>query len=204
MKPRIKTTPDLSANSPKHQEIIAMGNDHLWMWQRNVIDRFKSKSNEEIKQELQLTSHPFAVCFENIVSNFNLATGIRNCNAFNCRAVYYYGDKKFDKRGLQGCHNYTDITWLSDISQLEGLKQQYTFIGVDNMKGAVPITNYKYPPNPLFLFGTEGTGLTPFAQSLCSEMIYISQFGSIRSLNIGTASGIIMNDFVSKYRGLNK
>jgi tRNA G18 (ribose-2'-O)-methylase SpoU len=37
-------------------------------------------------------------------------------------------------------------------------------------------------------------------QNLCEDIVFIEQFGSVRSLNVGTASGIIMYEFVSQYR----
>jgi len=36
---------------------------------------------------------------------------------------------------------------------------------------------------------------------MCSRIVMIPQYGSVRSLNVGTASGIVMNDFVSKLHG---
>jgi tRNA G18 (ribose-2'-O)-methylase SpoU len=53
------------------------------------------------------------------------------------------------------------------------------------------------------VFGSEGVGITQEMRELCEEMVYIPQFGSVRSVNCATASGIIMNSFVSQYRKNN-
>ena len=63
-----RTTPDLSENSPIHQQAIAAGNDHFRSWQYNVADHFKGKSVQDIKQALKDTTLPFAVAMENWIS----------------------------------------------------------------------------------------------------------------------------------------
>lgn len=199
MMSKIKTIPDFSTSSPRHIEAILNKDSHLTAWTRNVIDEFKSKTEEEIKRKLQESSFPFAVLFENWVNDFNLASGFRNANAFNVREAFYIGSKKFDKRGTQGCHNYMDIKFLPSIDDILHLKKKYKFVAIDNMPGAIPLNKYRWDPNTLMVFGSEGVGLTPQMQSLCEDMVYIPQFGSVRSLNCATASGIVMNDFVSKF-----
>ncbi len=46
------------------------------------------------------------------------------------------------------------------------------------------------------LFGEEGVGLTKEALNLAEYAVEIPQFGSVRSLNVGTCSGILMYDYV--------
>lgn len=200
MKQKIKTFPDLSINSLPHQEAIANGDDHYRMWQRNVIDEFKSFSEEEIKLKLSQSAFPYAICCENFINDFNIATTFRNANAFNAKEIFYIGDKKFDRRGMQGVHNYMDITWIPTINDLISLKDKYSFVGVDNIQGAIPLDEYIWLPNSLMIFGSESVGITEEMKKLCMDFVYIPQFGSVRSLNVATASGIIMNDFVTKYQ----
>jgi len=199
MKQKIKTLPDLSEASTSHKEAIELGDDHFRAWEYNVADHFKSKTVEEIRQHLKYTAFPYAVCMENWINDFNFSSLVRNANAFNAKEVYYIGNKKVDRRGMLGCHNYTDVKFIESIDNLIKLKEQYEFVGVDNIDGAIPISSYSYKENSLLIFGSEGTGLTPYMRNLCDKLIYIEQFGSVRSLNAATASGIIMNDYVTKY-----
>jgi tRNA G18 (ribose-2'-O)-methylase SpoU len=198
MKEKVKTAPNLVIDSPAHLQALVDGDDHYRLWQRNVVDEFKDLPNEEIKKRLQETAFPYAVCFENWINDFNLASGFRNANAFNAQGLYYVGNKKFDRRGMCGIHNYMDIEFLPTIEDLLKLKNKYIFVGIDNIGNAKPLTDYQWQPNTLMIFGSEAVGLTPGMQALCQEMVYIPQYGSIRSLNAATASGIVMNDFVSK------
>lgn len=199
MKNRIRTQPDFSTNSLLHQVAKSNGIEHFYNPTWNVADEFKNKSIDEVKQTLQSRAFPYAVCFEHWSGDFNMATGIRNANAFNAEQVYYVGDKKWDRRGSVGTHNYTEVTFINSLEEFMLLKNKYIFVGIDNIPGSVPLSSYQWQPNTLLIFGEEGTGLTPGMQALCKDLVYIEQFGSVRSLNCGTASGIIMNDFVTKW-----
>lgn len=200
MKQKITTIPNLLDNAPLHQAAILNKNEHLESWTYNVIDKFKHLTAHQIKAKLAETAFPYAVLCENVIGDFNLGTIIRNANAFNAREIYYIGNKKFDRRGMCGVHNYSDVKWLSTVDQLLTLKDKYVFVGVDNISGALPISTHSWQENTLLIFGEEGVGLTPTMQKLCDKMVYIEQFGSVRSLNVGTASGIIMHQAVSYFR----
>lgn len=196
----MRTMPDLALDSPAHlQARTSESKDYLWDWNRNVIDEFKSLSNEEIKRRLESTAFPYAVLFENVVHDMNVSSGIRNANAFNAREVFYLGEKKWDRRGACGCHNYMNVQWIHSLDDFVDLKKRYTIIAVDNCEGSVPISKFEYPDNSLFVFGSEGVGITPTLKRMADHLIQIPQFGSVRSLNVATASGIVMNDFVTKY-----
>jgi tRNA G18 (ribose-2'-O)-methylase SpoU len=199
--PKVATTPNISLDSLKHIEAIAKGKDLYSSWQYNVQDHLKSKSQQEIKQHLKDTAFPYAVLFENFTANINIATAMRNANAFNAKEIFYLGVRRYDKRGCQGTGHYNDIQWLSTVDELLKLKERYTFVGVDNIEGSVSISDFKYKDNTLLIFGEEGAGLTPMMQSLCENIVHINQFGSVRSINVGSASAIICYDFVNKHQG---
>lgn len=197
---KLRTKGDLSLTSPAHQAALASGDDHYRLWERNVTDHLKNKSEEEIKEYLQQNSNPFAVCFEHWIGDFNMGTGIRNANGFGAQEVFYIGDKKWDRRSAVGVHNYTEVQWISSMEDFMKLKDKYVIIGIDNVPGSIPLSSYRWQPNTLMVFGEEGTGLTPVMQSLCEDIVAIEMFGSVRSFNCGSASAIVMYDFVRQMR----
>ena len=171
------------------------------MWTRNVVNRYKNWSTESIRRDLQRTSNPFAVCMEHWQGDFNISTLISNANAFNAEKVFYLGKKKYDRRGTVGTHHYVDLVFLDGgIPELVDLKNQYTFIAIDNnISNTTQLQNFswnKIEKTPLFFFGEEGVGLTTEVLNLADYSIEIPQYGSVRSLNVGTSSGIVMYDYV--------
>jgi tRNA G18 (ribose-2'-O)-methylase SpoU len=172
----------------------------------NVIDKYKNDrlirwTTELVKKDLQQNSFPIAVLMENFAGDFNIGTVIRNSNAFNAKQVYYLGNRHYDRRGTVGTHHYTDISHLRSVEELLKLKESYTFVGLENsVDGAISMDKFEWPSNPLLIIGEEGVGITPETLSLCDRCVYIPQYGSVRSLNAGVASGIALNDFVTKHQ----
>jgi tRNA G18 (ribose-2'-O)-methylase SpoU len=199
-KPKLQTVPNLADTSASHQKALEDGPDHYRMWSRNVTDAFKEKTEEEISAILQATAHPFAVCFEHWIGDFNMATGVRNANGFNAKEIFYLGDKKWDRRAAVGVHNYTKVQWIPTIEEFLKLSEKYTIIGIDNVPGSVSMGTYKWPENTLMVFGEEGTGLTDAMKILCKDVVHIDMYGSVRSFNCGSASAIAMYDLVSKLK----
>ena len=160
----------------------------------NVQDKYKSWIPELIREDLQKKSWPFAMCMEHWDGDFNLGTAVRNANAFGAQETFYLGGKKrWDRRSAVGTHNYTDLSFLKEREDLLALKEKYpVFIGVDNVPGAKSIVGFKFPKNCLLIFGEEGNGLTQETISMCDELVEIPMCGSVRSLNAGTSTGIIM------------
>ena len=199
-KKKVRTQGDMALMSPEHRIAMENPEDNYRAWQRNVADPLKGKSEEEIRLLLQQNANPFAVCFEHWLGDFNMATGVRNANGFNAKEVFYIGDKKWDRRAAVGVHNYTEVQWIPTVSDFALLKEKYTFVGIDNVPGSVPMANYEWPENTMMIFGEEGPGLTPAMQGWCKDIVHIEMFGSVRSFNCGSASAIAMYDFVSKYK----
>ena len=166
----------------------------------NVLDKYKEWQVDLIKREVEKNTFPYAVLMENWGSDFNLSTLVRNANAFGAKEVFYLKDKKrWDKRGAVGTYHYTNVQHLSSYDQIEELKKRYKLVAVENgLWRSQALASYEWEPNTLLVFGEEGNGVTPRLMDMCEDVVYIPQYGSVRSLNVGTASGIIMNDYVSK------
>lgn len=165
----------------------------------NVLDSLKDLEIPKIAEYCSKNSISASVGMINIGGDFNLSTMIRNANFFGFRSVHYVGKKKWDKRGSVGTHHYTPLYHHKDeqsfISQLSGR----TIIAIENnipeySHKTVNLFNYQYNDivEPIFLFGEENKGLSDFILDKCDIILTIPNYGSVRSLNVGTTSGIVM------------
>jgi tRNA G18 (ribose-2'-O)-methylase SpoU len=169
---------------------------------RNVIDFYKGWKLEDIKLDLERKRFDYAVLMEQFQGDFNIGTVIRNANIFAAKEVFYIGKKRWDRRGAVGSHHYTSLKYLASYDDLVALKEQYVFIGMDNVVGSVPMESFEWPKNSLMIFGEESTGITQEVLALCDKVVAITQYGSVRSLNAAVASGISMYDYTNKLRGV--
>ena len=72
-------------------------------------------------------------------------------------------------------------------------------IALDIIPGAVPMETYMFPKRCLLLFGAEGPGLSQKALDLADDVVYISQFGSVRSINAGAAAAVAMHAWIAQH-----
>jgi tRNA G18 (ribose-2'-O)-methylase SpoU len=115
----------------------------------NVIDYYKEWEAKAILGDLNTKRKNFTVLCSNIENDFNIATAIRNSNAFMAREVWIYGRKQYDRRGTVGTHHYTNFKHVKTIenvhAQIESLRNDFgtiRIVGVDNIDDAIPINNY--------------------------------------------------------------
>ena len=165
----------------------------------NVIDAYKAMTVSQIRADLLSKAFPYAVLMEQWLGDFNISTMIRNANAFGAQQVFYVGKKKFDRRGTVGTHHYVDLNYLRTIHDVKKLKEKYHFVCLENnLEKTVLLKDYQWPKMPLMIFGEEGMGITDEMMELADDVVSIQQHGSVRSLNVGTCSGIVMHDFISR------
>lgn len=165
----------------------------------NVIDSLKNYTIPDIKNYCHSKSIPASVAMINIGGDFNLSTMVRNANFFGFRSVHYVGKKKWDKRGSVGTHHYTPIYHHKDeesfLLQLSGR----TIIAIENNipeyeDKTINLFNFDFIDSyqPIFVFGEENKGLSNAILDRANIILTIPNYGSVRSLNVGTTSGIVM------------
>jgi tRNA G18 (ribose-2'-O)-methylase SpoU len=167
---------------------------------RNITDFYKYWDHDAIVADLDSKRNQFVVAVERINGDYNWSTVIRNCNAFLARKVYRSGKRQYDKRGTVGTHHYEHVDYIDNIISLidKYRVEGYRIVAIDNVGEAQDIRSYQWEPRSFMLFGEEGRGLSQEAIDMCDDIVYIPQFGSVRSLNLGTASGLAMYDYACK------
>lgn len=174
--------------------------DEWILWQRNVIDEYKPLSNEEIKIDLKKKSLPYAVCGQHINGDFNISQLMRSANHFGAEKFFYFGKKRFDPRAAVGSQHYVNIQFLSSLQELKLLKNNYSFVALENIKSTHILNNdFKWPKYPLLIVGEENIGVHSEVLDMCDYIVNIPNKGSVRSLNTATAGSIAMYDFCSKF-----
>ena len=184
---------------------------------RNVTDFYKGKSDDEIRADLDQRRGEMISIMQNLSHDFNKASAVRNSNAFGMRKLIFLnpenpaipdapeGIKKWDRRGSLGTQNYehiehrrvTDYQAVFDQLHADG----YNIYAVDNTPGYQPqsLYNVTFPAKSAFLFGEERLGLADDLIAAADAMIYIPQYGSVRSINVSVAHGIIAAFYASQH-----
>lgn len=176
---------------------------------RNVLDRYRYWTVDAIRADLdQRGRHPFEVAIENWTHDFNIGSIVRTANAFAAAKVHIVGPHKWNKRGALMTQLYQHVEHEPTIEDLVATirtkKPGMRIVALDNVPGSVPLETYRFRPESLLVFGAEGPGLTKKALELADDVVYISQFGSVRSINAGAAAAIAMHAWVAQNAGIGR
>lgn len=167
---------------------------------RNIADYYKGWLQELIVDDLKNTAWPGIIAMINLQQDFNFGTLVRTANFFNVSQVWYAGPKKWDRRGAVGTHHYPPIQHFQTAKELieEGKKQGYTIAAIEQHHNSTPLHQATFDPKTLFILGSESEGLDEQTLAECDNIYEIPRYGSVRSLNVGTTSGIVLHQYTAQ------
>lgn len=170
----------------------------------NVRDIYKMWTAEEIRADLQKNRLPLVMVCENLRGGFNISSVIRANNAFLGKEVYVVGRRKMDFRGAVGTRTYESVYHADSMKEVIYLlkKRGYSIYAVDNIPEYNPtnLWDCDMPMKSAFVLGEEHNGLTKETIEMCDEMVYVRQYGSVRSLNVAQAGAVIMYEYCRRFR----
>ncbi|MFT8592606.1 MAG: TrmH family RNA methyltransferase [Bifidobacterium sp.] len=194
--------PDFSGFDPRFDSDLLDAGDH-----RNVLDQYRYWTVQAIKDDLDHKGrHGFEVAMENWTHDFNIGSMVRTANAFTAKTVHIVGPHKWNRKGALMTELYQHVEHSPSIESLveairandEREHAHTRIIAIDNVPGSVPIETYRFPERCLMIFGAEGPGLSQRALELADDVVYISQYGSVRSINAGAAAAVAMHAWIAQ------
>lgn len=166
---------------------------------RNITDEFKGKSNEDIIHTLEKRRSPLVAVLNNTIRDFNWGTVVRNANGFGVGQVIFCGKSWRDRRGAVGTQHYTNVTHADDLMEtLQELRDAgYSLVAAENPTDRVTmdLQLHVWKEKSAVIFGEEGMTLPDAVLDFVDDIVSIPMCGSVRSLNVGVASGIFFNDY---------
>jgi 23S rRNA (guanosine2251-2'-O)-methyltransferase len=162
------------------------------------------KSADEMKRAEKI---PVIVVLENIRSAYNVGSVFRSCDAFLVTAIYLVGytarppHKEIKKTAL-GAEETVD--WKYYKTSLEAIEELrvagYDVYSVEQAEGSLPLNEFNSAGKKVaVIFGNEVTGVEQSTIEASNGCIEIPQMGMKHSLNIATAAGVVLWEFVKPY-----
>ena len=142
----------------------------------------------------------FYLLIYNIQSKHNIKTLIQTALNFNCHKFLILGNIK--KTLLKIFQNNKEIQnkfeFFDEIEQLKIYlsENKIKTIGIEIGKNSIPIQNFIFEGNSLFILGNEANGMNQKQKNLCENFVYIQQYSNkTGSLNVAIAASIIFHHF---------
>ncbi|TDV24122.1 23S rRNA (guanosine2251-2'-O)-methyltransferase [Mycoplasmopsis mustelae] len=142
---------------------------------------------------------------DHIQDPHNFGAIIRTANAAGIKDIIFAKEKSVDLNatvlkissgGFVGMNFYKVNSLSASISRLK--KNGYWAYATTLDANALPHTQIIYNTPTIIIVGNEGDGVTKSVLSVCDQSVYIKQFGSVQSLNVSVATGIILFDLMNK------
>lgn len=159
--------------------------------------------NKEFKIE-NVTKEKFIVALENISDPGNLGTIIRNCDWFGVKNILLspdcaeiYNPKVI--RASAGSVFHIDIYELNNFYEILKVIKNYGYIILCTDLKGINIYEYKLKNNSVIVFSNEANGPTENLQHISDQKITIPRFGNAESLNVASASAVVLSEISKKY-----
>ena len=165
------------------------------------MDELGRKTVEEFRQSEKI---PVIVVLENIRSAYNVGSIFRTSDAFLLQSIYIcgytaYPPHKEIKKTALGAEESVEWKYVKNIEEaikeirLEGFK----VYAVEQAESSWKLGSFTTDDEKLaVIFGNEVTGVEQTTIALCDGVIEIPQLGMKHSLNVATAAGVVLWEFV--------
>ena len=163
--------------------------------QRNLIDKYKGKPNEQIFADLEKSRNSLEIAIENVEHDFNIGSIVRTANSFNVTKVHIIGRKKYNRRGAMCTDKYLKIEHHDNLDDFLATQAGREIVAIENNVASSPLHKKEFKKNTTLIFGSENNGITEELLKRANDVRYIESFGSTRSVNVGAAAAIAMYEW---------
>ncbi len=185
-------------------------NQHLLIWKRRDMQKLSMEAlnRKSVEEFRHATKIPIVVVLENVRSAYNVGSIFRTADAFLLEAVFLTGytahppHKEIKKTALGAEES---VLWKHFPTTKEALQElrnyDYTVFAIEQTNQRVMLENVEWDTEKkiALVLGNEVSGVDQKTIDDCDGCIEIPQLGMKHSLNIATAGGVVLWEFVRKW-----
>ncbi|MFM7671181.1 MAG: RNA methyltransferase [Bacteroidota bacterium] len=166
------------------------------------MDELGRKSTEEARRSEKF---PLILILENIRSAYNVGSAFRTADAFQVEAIYLTGytafppHKEIRKTALGAEDSVAWRHFPDAVTAVERARSAgYRVLAVEQTTDSIFLQDLRPGPDEkvALVFGNEVTGVEPETIKIADGCLEIPQGGMKHSLNVATALGVVVWEFV--------
>ena len=170
-----------------------------------TMDELGRLSVEEFQELKKL---PVIVVLDDVRSLSNIGSVFRTSDAFSVEKIILCGitaqppHREIEKTALGATESVTWEYIESCLEAVDSLKADgIKVIGVEQVDGATQLDEVDFQSDRIALvFGNEVKGVSQEVLQICDMFIEIPQYGTKHSLNISVSVGVVLWEFVKKFK----
>ncbi|MGV6851634.1 MAG: tRNA (guanosine(18)-2'-O)-methyltransferase TrmH [bacterium] len=150
-----------------------------------------------LERILQQRQPDLRILMDEVHKTHNFSAIVRSCDAVGVSQVHYVptsGGLKISSGLALGSQKWVHVNKHSNLNQaVEVLKKQnFTIIAANASEKAIDFRSYDFTQPTVVLMGSELTGVSDKALTLCDQEIKIPMLGMVESLNVSVACATIL------------
>jgi len=154
---------------------------------------------------------PLVLVLDSVRSMHNVGSAFRTADAFAIEKILLCGitaappHREIEKTALGATRS---VAWEQHKTGREAVEHLrgdgYRILAVEQAVGSIALDEFRptVSEKTAFVFGNEVHGVSDEVMAIVDGCIEIPQFGTKHSLNVSVAIGIVLWDFVHKWKGL--
>ena len=164
-----------------------------------LIDSGKSYlSIEDVLDDLD--EPPFLLILDGITDPHNLGACLRVADAMGVHAVIAPKDKSASindtvSKVACGAAEVVPYVMVTNLARtIRDLKERGIWIVGTDAEGQCDLFSYQQTGPIAWVLGNEGEGMRRLTRELCDSLVSIPMYGSVESLNVSVATGIVLSE----------
>jgi 23S rRNA (guanosine2251-2'-O)-methyltransferase len=159
-------------------------------------------SEDDLVDALQTTKNPLLLALDGVQDPHNLGACLRTADACGALAVVVPRDRAAQlnatvRKVAVGAAETTPVVAVTNLVRtLKLLKDAGLWVVGADAEGAKPAHEADLRGGTVLVLGAEGAGLRHLTKQTCDWMVHLPQLGTVESLNVSVAAGMLLYEAV--------
>ena len=159
-------------------------------------------SEDDLLDALQTAKNPLVLALDGVQDPHNLGACLRTADACGALAVIVPRDRAAQlnatvRKVAVGAAETTPVVAVTNLVRtLKLLKEASLWVVGADAEGAKPAHEVDLKGGTVLVLGAEGAGLRHLTRQTCDWMVRLPQLGTVESLNVSVAAGMLLYEAV--------
>jgi 23S rRNA (guanosine2251-2'-O)-methyltransferase len=167
-------------------------------------------SEDDLLDALQTAKNPLLLALDGVQDPHNLGACLRTADACGALAVVVPRDRAAQltatvRKVAVGAAETTPVVAVTNLVRtLKLLKEAGLWVVGADTEGAKPAHEADLKGGTVLVLGAEGAGLRHLTKQTCDWMVRLPQLGTVESLNVSVAAGMLLYEAVRQRTAIPK